>query len=350
MTYDTLTSTLQAVGKSVHVVEMPGGTRVLLLPYGGRVLGLFGAGDDENYYWTNPALATSLSADVFYASADWHNSGGDRTWLAPELDLFFPKYPDISSSGYFQPRQLDPGRYVIEHRNGTVRMVNRLSVALYRAKTNAELEIRKWVTPAANPLRHEKNERLLTVANYAGYTQHTAIAMLGGDATHIGLWNLIQMPHHGEMIIPFYVKTEPRVYFGTIAAHDLRLSDRAIYWRMTAQGEQKIGVRATVATGRVGYRYGSGDSSTLIIRNFVVDPSGEYIDVPWDDAEDAGYSVQACNVSSRWGEFSELEYHVPAIGRGSGRMKCEDVSQVWGFRGPSDVIDQVMATLLCPST
>jgi hypothetical protein len=116
---------------------------------------------------------------------------------------------------------------------------------------------------------------------------------------------------------------------------------------MAAQGEQKIGVRAAATTGRVGYRYGSGDCSTLIIRNFVVDPSGEYVDVPWDQPEDLGYSVQACNVNSRWGEFSELEYHVPAIGAGTGRTSCEDVSQVWGFRGPAEAIDQVMAALLC---
>ena len=346
MKYETLTSTLEAIGKPAHMVEMPGGARVLLLPHGGRVLGLFGAGDEENYYWTNPALASAELADTYYSSGDWQNSGGDRTWLAPELDLFFPRYPDIDISGYFQPRQLDPGSYALEHRDGIVRMVNRLSVVLHRQKTSADLEMQKWVTPAANPLRYEKGSEWFSEVAYAGYTQHTALTLLAGDAACVGLWNLIQMPHLGEMTIPVYARSAPRIYFGTIADHDLRVTDRAIYWRMAAQGEQKIGVRAAATTGRVGYRYGSDRFSTLIIRNFVVDPSGEYVDVPWNEPEDLGYSVQACNVNSRWGEFSELEYHVPAIGAGTGRTSCEDVSQVWGFRGPAEAIEQVVATLL----
>ena len=350
MKHETLTETLLATGKPAHTVEMPGGVRVLLLPHGGRVLGLFGLGDEENYYWTNPALASPTSADAYYSSEDWQNSGGDRTWLAPELDLFFPKYPDLNIAGYLQPRQLDPGCYIITERDGTVRLVNRLSVTSHRTKTSGDFEMQKWVTPAANPLRHEKGLRALSEVSYAGYTQHTVLAILSGDAPRVGLWNLVQMPHGGEMIIPVYARSEPRIYFGTIADEDLRATGRAIYWRMAAQGVQKIGVRAIATTGRVGYRYGSDGSCTLIIRNFVVDPSGEYIDVPWSDPEDLGYCVQACNVNSLWGEFSELEYHVPAIGVETGRTSCEDVSQVWGFRGPAETIDQVIATLLCSPT
>ena len=51
------------------------------------------------------------------------------------------------------------------------------------------------------------------------------------------------------------------------------------------------------------------------------------------DVADLGYAVQACNIHSALGEFSELEYHVPAIGPGTGRMRSEDVSQTWAFRG-----------------
>ena len=71
MTHETLTKTLVAIGKPPYIVELPGGGRVLLLPHGGRVLGLFGPGDEENYYWTNPALASPESADVYYSGDDW---------------------------------------------------------------------------------------------------------------------------------------------------------------------------------------------------------------------------------------------------------------------------------------
>jgi hypothetical protein len=341
---------LAAAGKPTCSLVMPGGERILLLPHGGRVLGLFPAHDDENFYWTHPALEKPDTARAFYSSGAWENSGGDRTWLSPELDIFFPGYPDLNTSGYFQPRQLDPGSYVLEERGGAVQLVNRLSLNLYRSKARVDLEIRKWVIPAANPLRYERNVDALSQVQYAGYTQHTALAINGGDEARVGLWNLIQMPHGGDMIVPVYSRSDPRICFGSIPSEDLVVTDHAIRWKMHASGAHKIGVRAIATTGRAGYYYRSGESANLIVRDFTVDPSGEYIDVPWDDPDDLGYAMQACNVDNHMGSFSELEYHVPAIGCGTGLGQCEDVSRVRAFRGPRRAVEDVMARLLFPGT
>jgi hypothetical protein len=59
--------------------------------------------------------------------------------------------------------------------------------------------------------------------------------------------------------------------------------------------------------------------------------SAPYADVPWTEPDDRGYSTQACSVNSRWGEFSEMEYHVPAMGGGTGLHQMEDRSQLWAF-------------------
>ena len=106
-----LIATLKAVGKPTVLYETDDGTRLLILPYGGRILGAFAPGSDENFLWTNTALNSIESARAYYASDDWQNSGGDRTWLAPELDFFFPAFPNIDIAGYWQPRALDPGNY-----------------------------------------------------------------------------------------------------------------------------------------------------------------------------------------------------------------------------------------------
>ena len=111
-----LIETLNVIGKPTEVFDSPDGSRVLLLPYGGRILGLFVPGSDENFYWTHPALESQATAAEFYASDQWHNSGGDRTWLAPEVDVFFPNFP--VTDPYWQPRQLDPGDYGIERGDG----------------------------------------------------------------------------------------------------------------------------------------------------------------------------------------------------------------------------------------
>src|SRR4029077_3725674 len=106
-----LMATLKAVGKSTELHQTDDGTRLLILPYGGRILGVFAPGSEENFLWTNSALNSAESARAYYASDDWQNSGGDRTWLAPEVDFFFPKFPNVDIAGYWQPRSLDPGNY-----------------------------------------------------------------------------------------------------------------------------------------------------------------------------------------------------------------------------------------------
>lgn len=165
--------------------------------------------------------------------------------------------------------------------------------------------------------------------------------------TWVGLWNLVQMPHGGDLLIPTHVRTAAKIYFGQIDDEDLIVDDHLLRYRMRAQGEHKLGVRAVAVTGRVGYLHEAGDGLwSLIVRNFFVNPSGEYVDVPWGDTDDMGYSTQACNVNSRLGSFSELEYHVPAMGRAAGQDSCEDAAAVWAFRGPVDEIRLIGKTLL----
>ncbi len=347
---ETLVEILSAVGKPAERHSCSDGSEVLILPYGGRILGLFAPGSDENFYWTHPALGSVGSARDFYDSDEWHNSGGDRTWLAPEVDFFFPDFP--STETYWQPRQLDPGRYEVAQTETGPQLVNRLTLKLSRSGQEVDLQITKSVGGAPSPLRHERGLGDLAGIEYAGYTLHTSLECQGTaaeDAPAVGLWNLVQMPHGGDLLVPTYVRTEPKVYFGTVDDADLIVTDRLVRYRMRAAGEHKIGIRAVATAGRVGYVYPVRDERwSLIVRNFFVDPSGEYVDVPWGDTEDMGYSTQACNVNSALGSFSELEYHVPALGRGTGRRRSVDAAQVWAFRGPLEGIRAVAERLLTP--
>jgi hypothetical protein len=213
-----------------------------------------------------------------------------------------------------------------------------------------ELTITKSVAAAPNPLRYDTQIRLEEV-EYAGHTLLTCLEILdpnpNGDPL-VGLWSLTQMPHQGELFVPTYSKATPRIYFGLVGApaDELAVSNRLLRFKMRAPGEHKIGIRASVTTGRIGYMYATGEQHALIVRNFFVNPSGEYADVPWTEPEDRGYSAQACSVNSRWGMFSEMEYHVPAVGGNSGRQQVEDRSQLWAFRGSRENIVKIAQTLL----
>ena len=347
---ERLAEILDAVGKTVELLTGPDGTRILVLPHGGRILGLFAGGCGENFLWTNPALRAVDSARAFFLSDQWCNSGGDRTWLAPEVDFFLPRFPDTTE--YFQPRQLDPGRYRCTRDGGGVRLENRLTLRSYRTEEDIDLRIVKHVEPAANPLRCERKQAAPEGLRFAGYTLRSTLELSNRETqarliVTAGLWQLLQLPHGGRMLIPTYARSEPKVYFGAIPDGDLAVEDRLVRFVMRGPGEHKIGVRALAVTGRVGYVYRSGSERSLVVRNFGVNPSATYADVPWDDLDDLGYAVQACSVcNERLGSFSELEYHVPAIGGRLGPAHCEDVSQVWAFRGAADAVRRLAGLLL----
>jgi hypothetical protein len=59
---EDLIGILRSVGKPTESYHSPDGSHVLILPYGGRVLGLFAPGSSENFYWTHPALGSFESA------------------------------------------------------------------------------------------------------------------------------------------------------------------------------------------------------------------------------------------------------------------------------------------------
>jgi hypothetical protein len=346
MDYDRITSNLVAVGKTPESWESPDGTRVLILPYGGRVLGLFTSADPVNFFWTNPDLADLKSTYRLFQGEQWQNPGGDRTWLAPEVDFFLPDYPNCER--YCVPAELDPGQYTITKINGTITLINQAILTLTRRQLPIQLTISKSVGPALNPLRHES--RGLSGLKYAGYTLNSKLELANAKDERIvvGLWNLLQMPHGGDMLVPTHVRRDPQIYLGDIAQEDLIVTDRLVRYKMRAPGEQKLGIDAIATKGRAGYMYSVGNETALVIRNFSVNPSGEYVDAPWRTPDQPGSAFQACNVNNASGAFSELEYHVPAIGPRLKRYVCEDESQVWAFRGSASEIVSAARCLLAP--
>jgi hypothetical protein len=335
---------LDAVGKPTETWESSDGTKALVLPYGGRILGLFAPDDDESFFWTHTALGDVATAREFYEGKQWHNSGGERTWLGPEVDFFFPEFPDLKT--YFQQRELDPGNHKVSKKDGSFSWSNRATLTLSRTKKKVDLEITKTLTPALNPLRYDREPTDSTV-KYAGYTLHGTLDVKGSDPVpQVGMWHLTQMPHGGDMLVTTFFRSQPKIYMGTIGSEDLIVDDHLVRYKMRAKGEHKLGVRAAATTGRVGYLYTQGNETALVVRNFSVNPSAEYVDVPWTETQNFGFAFQACNVNSHLGAFSELEYHVPAVGGPEGVSRSEDQSQLWAFRGPDAAVRSIARRLL----
>lgn len=338
---------LAAVGKRTELIRFADRTRILILPHGGRVLGLFPPGDDKNFFWTHPALESADGVRGLYAGDAWPNPGGDRTWLAPERELFIADMRRPFET-YRAPATVDPGAYTAKQTGGQWRWKTRARVTLFRSRKTVGVELEKTMGPAPHPLRHEGDFSLS--AAYAGYTLHTSLRILSGlgkGGFPVGIWNLLQMPHGGRMLIPTFGRAEPTVFFGKISRRDLAVHTGMVRYHMRAKGNHKISLRAPAIMGRVGYVYPStGVNWNLVVRNFNVNPSGDYVDTPWDAPADRGHAFQACNVNSEIGCFSELEYHAPVAAQGTGGDTCREQSQVWAFRGRRQSIEAIARRLL----
>jgi|SRR5579862_2664727 len=342
-----LTDTLARVGRPASLWTSPDGSRVLVLPYGGRILGLFTALSDRNFFWTNPALDNSETAEAYYHGPQWHNSGGERTWLSPEVEFFLPDYPSLKT--YFQPREFDPGSYELESRRDEWILRNSFTARMARSKSTVRLRINKGIAPAKDPLTNAE-ANLSSSLQYAGFTLRTGLEILENTASaQLNLWSLLQLPHGGTMILPTYGHAQVIHFMGSISSDDLQVSNSIVRYKMHDAGEHKIGVPALFATGRIGYLLLNGDASTLVVRNIIINPSAKYLDTPWTAQDSVGAAIEVCSVNSDLGAFSELEHHAPAIGGAGGNTECEDISQVWAYRGSEDAIRSAARILLHPS-
>jgi hypothetical protein len=348
-TVSNLERSMAAAGKTLERFQTPDGSQLCLLPYGARVLALCPPNSDESFYWRNTPLDDADSARKLFAGDGWHNTGGDRTWISPELDTFFP---DTTFSRYWQPRPLDMSDYAVHRVGGGIQLSREMRLHLARPNSDADLRLTKWFGPAANPLRHERD---MASANrslqYAGYTQRVLLQSTTGASApvpNVGIWNLMQLPPGGDLLVPLYSPADVQLCFGNIPAGRIVLSDHLMRVnKVDFTGSHKIAVKASSLCGRTGYVYPQGDCWSLAIRNFFVNLSGQYIDVQRQDPEDFGYAFQMCRVDEpEFGSFCEMEYHAPGLGALPQATESLDVSQVWAFRGSRDSIAAVAKKLL----
>jgi len=343
---EQLRATLRDAGHPPLELSTAGQGSLLVLPFGGRVIGLFAEPTGENFFWVNPAMGEAGSAKAFLAGTGWLHTGGDRTWVSPEVEFHVGDLADPWGT-YLAPRVIDPGQYRATMLGDKIGLQNRARVKFHRRQVESDIEIEKWVRLIANPLRAEPWFADVASAAYAGYELSTTLRLDNPRTTPpISLWSLAVVPPTGHMIVPLLGETKVRDLFEPTDPERLAANRAAVHFLIDGREQHKIGVRAAALTGRVGYlRAAAPGRSSLIVRSFVVNPSGDYIDTPWEAPEEKGYAFKSYN-GGDLGAFGELEYHTPAIGGDSGQDSYRDASQLWAFSGATDVIRTIAGKLL----
>ncbi len=327
--------------------EFPDGTALELLPEGGRVLGLFARGDERSFFWIHPHLAEPARGTALLRRADNFHPGGDRIWLAPERDLHFP---DERRTDYEVPRGVDPGAYTLRPVDGEVELSNSGEVAHLSARRRVGFRLTRRISPTGNPLRHLPPPAGVRFAGYAQRTRLELHAAPGSaEAGMLGLWSLLQLPAPGRMLVATHCRAEPVTMVGELPPSRLSRAGSGLAWDMVISDTTKLGIPAWAASGRIGYRrrHGEGDDD-LIVRNFLVDPSGDYVDSLTHQPQVRGFAAQYCHAVIEDAHFNELEYHAPAIPVRAEGGVSEDVSQLWAWRGPAEALDRIAALVLGP--
>ncbi|MHA6482783.1 DUF6786 family protein [Paenibacillus sp. strain BS8-2] len=321
------------------------GSSLLVLPRGGRLLGLVpGKTDAPLPFWT-PATA---------ASRDHWNVGGDRTWISPELEYF------VDSEGqYSVPGSLDPGNWTLEsHSTEEIRLG---MDGVLRHRTSAipiKFQIKKRFTYAPNPLLQNGSTVSLAdpAVSYAGCETTTELSLEPlGNADHrteaegngyCNLWSILQLPSDGEALIPTFGGAQPLIMFADSPPETLGISPYGMRIPCGGSSKFKLSFDAIASTGRLGYiRRLSEDVSTLIIRQFAVQSAGIYPDYPPDQPSYRGSCVQVFNDGGQFGNFAELEYHAPALPIWK-PGQTSDHSTLFYFSGPPSSIKRIAEHML----
>jgi hypothetical protein len=314
---------------------------VLVTEHAARIIGVFPGPAEPNLLWVNAAAFGGVEALRRFIHAGEWNLGGDRVWVAPEIELHFSDPQNPSHQNYTVPPALDPGRWSLEQADTFgVALRNAGEAKNLVSNQSFRFETRRQIRLAAAPVD-------VTDLHYIGYETASAIVITAPDRPDAayGLWQLMQIPPGGEILIPARPDAEQVDYFKTDLSQHVRIAEGHLVFPVTGTQQHKLGLRPHDVRGLMGYLRQDGENATLIVRQAAVFPGATYADYPGDARDRRDIALQFYNDSGDTGGFGEMEYHSIAADA-AGFFNTRDVSRTWCFAGPLPRIRTVASELL----
>jgi hypothetical protein len=348
ITQSQLIARLDEQGKAYRVLSLQDGVSIVVSQSGGRIYGPFLSADGESITWIPAGFASADAYAAFCQSGDW-NVGGDRIWIAPEVQYNVTDRNDFWNT-YDLPAQVDPGRYqVAEPKPGQVKLSQEMELQTHNvASGKKRLSLERVIRPAANPLRRlDSFEDLSPDVVYAGYEQVITIAEEQQDGIASEVWSLIQLNPGGELLIPSTPGVEYSDYYAPIDDTLQTIYPNHIRLQITGDRQYKVGYKAAQVFGRLGYYHTLEDGRAyLIARNFFNNPSVPYVEEPAHVPGRQGHSIHVYNDDGALGGFGELEVNGQTIGGESGNSTVTDHLLFWLFVGSPEQVKQIALHLL----
>ena len=348
VTFHQVVDSLEKNKHSYAILTLQNDVQLVISQHGARILGPFLSSESESIFWLNKALAEPSLFAEFLASGDW-NIGGERIWVAPEIQYLVKDRADFWSSVRVPP-QMDPGQYTLEQpRPQQVRLTQNLTLDAFNLATGQkELQIEKVIGQVEDPLRNLSNYRVLTDGLlFAGYEQVVSLAESKSDDIVSEAWNLVQLNPGGQLLIPASPHVEFSDYFEPVDDAYQNIHANYVSLNITGNRRYKIGYKAAQVFGRLAYlNQFDDDRAYLIVRNFFNNPSTSYVEEPPDSPDQRGHSIHVYNDGGDLGGFGELEVNGQTIGGDTGRSSGKDQFVLWLYVGARDKVKQLVPHLL----
>jgi hypothetical protein len=348
ITYRTVIARLEENGLPYGVLPLQNGVTVIITQRGGRIYGPYLSLDGEGLFWISPVWSKPDSFGEFLKSGNW-NQGGDRVWIAPEIQYSVRDRADYWGT-IAQPPQVDPGTYRLEQpKAGQWKLSQDMVLQAWNlASGQKELHLERLIRRVEDPLRNlGAYSRLIDGVLFAGYEQVVTLSETRLDDIMSEAWDLIQLNPGGELLIPASPEVEMTDYYRPIDESLYARYPNHLRLQLTGRRQYKVGIKAAHTFGRLGYFNALGDGrATLIVRNYFNNPSVPYTEEPDFPVGCRGHSIHVYNDGGEFGGFAELEVNLPTIGGETGRSISTDHLVLWLYVGAPEKVKAIALHLL----
>jgi hypothetical protein len=330
------------------LLDLQAGWSAVISQRGGRILGPFPSPVSEGLFWINDAWADSDAFRRFLDSGNW-NLGGDRVWIAPEIQYSVRDRQDYWGT-IAQPPQIDPGNYTLQQAGAREwKLSESMDLQAYNLATGLKhLRLERTIRPAPDPLRNlGAYARLTDGVTYLGYEQVVTLAESRLDEIMSEAWDLVQLNPGGELLIPASPAVEVTDYYAPVDADHLHRHPNHIRLKLSGRRQYKVGIKAAQTLGRLGYYCPMGDTQAyLVVRNYFNNPSVPYTEEPDFPVGCRGHSIHVYNDGGQFGGFGEMEVNLPTIGGETGRSSSTDHLLLWIYIGVQEQVRRIAYHLL----
>lgn len=317
---------------------------ILVTEHGGRIFGPFRE-DGESVLWVNGVFHDAEKFAEFVKDRQW-NLGGDRLWIAPELELFCTA-PEKFDESYTVQGEMDPGNYEMKQDERGVYLDNSATMEVLAGEGTKSYELKRTIRPAADPLKYMKNVSFDTLS-YAGYFQDIELKDTAPDKKmYLEPWILTQINPGGKVLVPYLGNFEFVDYYIPVDENCQKVHDNYVELTITGDRKYKTAYRAANTFGRMGYVNRTSDGQLyLMIRNYYNEPSAPYSNGPWKDPDDRGCSMYFYNDDGSVGGFAEFENSCTPIGLDSNLSTSVSTTSLWFYFGTEEELEKVIQILL----